>query len=603
MRFLILFMAAAPLWALGPENVLIVANTKVQGSVEIAEHYASLRGIDAARILKISASEQEEITREEFDKDIRGPVRAAVLADAKICVIVPTRGVPLKVRDRTPDDNVDHTKGHDEASVDSELILIREESPNIDGALVNSLFQSTEGITPQSPLIIVSRLDGPSVEIAKGLVDKAILAETLGCSGRCLLDTRGDGLGDGYLARDITMRNLGANWAKVGHEFDHDPVPDVVDLSTAADLLHYFGWYATTQKPAGRVRFRTGAIAAHLHSFSASIVRSHQHNWVGPLLAWNATASYGTVYEPYLVTFPEENVLWDRLVDGFTFGEAGLIASSAISWQTVFCGDPLYRPYPKDRAELHARYRAALMHVLAPTADAEAPNADGLTMLDTVTEMLKARQESVKTQLKQNPTVALREMNALRFDLADMGIDVWLSALSEPFKAELKKAFDAIKAQIKQDLTDTAELERALSEWKGIEIHEDLVKYRAAVVKDQERAAARLVKQAVAEKKAKRWLRAWINASQAAGHRFAGSAVGDAQGVLSEMRGDQEIMKALVTDADKALKPVVDKAQKELDKGKPDRAAKALGRDWRWYPDCDGRKAAEGLSSKITGAE
>jgi uncharacterized protein (TIGR03790 family) len=231
-KVLVLFLLASPLWAIGPENVLIVANEKVEGSVEIAEYYAKRRRIDVNQILKISASDKEEITREEFTRDIWEPVQRSVKASSKICVIVPTRGVPLKVKDRSREDNDGAFKGHDEASVDGELTLARQAALSIDGAVRNDLLDSIERITPNSKYLVVCRLDGPTVEIVKGMIDKAILAETLGAVGRSFLDTRGDKLGQGYLERDRQMRLVAGAWGKVALPFDHDSLPEVTDLST-----------------------------------------------------------------------------------------------------------------------------------------------------------------------------------------------------------------------------------------------------------------------------------------------------------------------------------------------------------------------------------
>jgi len=110
----------------------------------------------------------------------------------------------------------------------------------------------------------------------------------------------------------------------------------------------YFGWYAE-QVSGPFVRqnfhFQPGAIAVHLHSFSALTVRSSVTQWVGPLLAAGAAASLGNVYEPYLHYTTQLDVFHDRLRAGFTFAESGYMAQEALSWMTTFVGDPLYRPY------------------------------------------------------------------------------------------------------------------------------------------------------------------------------------------------------------------------------------------------------------------
>jgi len=114
----------------------------------------------------------------------------------------------------------------------------------------------------------------------------------------------------------------------------------------------YAGWYA--EHAVGpfelpKVEFMPGAIAYHLHSFSAATIRSRSERWVGPFLDRGATATMGTVDEPYLQGTPDISTFFARLTYyRFTFGEAAYAASGVISWQTTVVGDPLYRPFGHD---------------------------------------------------------------------------------------------------------------------------------------------------------------------------------------------------------------------------------------------------------------
>lgn len=102
-----------------------------------------------------------------------------------------------------------------------------------------------------------------------------------------------------------------------------------------------------------------GAFAYHLHSFSASTVRSTTRNWCGPLLAKGATCTMGCVYEPYLGYTPNVAIFLDALARGQTFGEAAWTAQGALSWQTAVIGDPLYRPFGQSLQQLHQRLARA----------------------------------------------------------------------------------------------------------------------------------------------------------------------------------------------------------------------------------------------------
>jgi tetratricopeptide (TPR) repeat protein len=65
----------------------------------------------------------------------------------------------------------------------------------------------------------------------------------------------------------------------------------------------------------------------------------------------------GCVNEPYLAGTPNVPAFLVRLIaGGFTFGEAAWTAQPVLSWQTTVVGDPLYRPFAREPAELHAEF-------------------------------------------------------------------------------------------------------------------------------------------------------------------------------------------------------------------------------------------------------
>jgi hypothetical protein len=114
------------------------------------------------------------------------------------------------------------------------------------------------------------------------------------------------------------------------------------------DCALYYGWYAPSV--AGPFtdpdfHFVVGAVAMHIHSFSANTLRDPAANWVAPLISRGAAASVGNVYEPYLQLTVHPDIMNDRLLHGFTFAESAYSAVEAISWMSVMVGDPLYRPY------------------------------------------------------------------------------------------------------------------------------------------------------------------------------------------------------------------------------------------------------------------
>ncbi|MDC1141612.1 TIGR03790 family protein [Planctomycetota bacterium] len=634
-RFVLLslFALSSPLMALTADNVLIVANTKAEGSLEVAEYYAELRGIPTDRILKIETATTEEISREEYDTNILPPIKKYVDANENILCICPVFGVPLKIKKTGKFKKDGHYGGQDGASVDGELALIRIGEYDTNGMVPNIKYYFTkdEEIALEHQVLVTSRLDGPTAEIAKGLVEKAILAETLGGEGQCFLDTRGMGPEKaGYYQRDQIMKKVGEVWTANEIPFYHDDEGKVVDLSTR-QMLHYYGWYAGSQSPKGEVKFRTGGVDVHLHSFSGATIRTTKKNWVGKLLSWNATCAYGTCYEPYTSGFPMEHIFWDRLCKGYTFAEAGQMANQLLSWQAVFCGDPLYRPYPRAFKKTDGQQdanRKAVLAALSPEAvysprierkysdedgsvivedsDSEKDEDDAADaaedsgvhipdqnfLVQMSIKLLQARLEAFKNELKKNPKDGLAVFNDLRFLVDGMGLESWIGEASEMVKKQLEKQLKAIKDAVKLDLLDTASLETALKDWGGMPIYEDVLALKADVAATHEKAAAPLLKKAEKAVKREKWLDAYMQAAEAAAYTFSASGV-TATTILDDIKANAEAVAEMTEDANKALANKVKKAEKEVEKKRWERALKSLPKDWVYYPECEERAKAK----------
>jgi tetratricopeptide (TPR) repeat protein len=200
------------------------------------------------------------------------------------------------------------------------------------------------------------------VEIARGLVDKALAAERDGLWGRAYFDARGLPQSDtNYILGDEWILGAGEICRELGFEtiVDKNPATFPADFPMS-QIAIYCGWYdGNVSGPFAlpKVEFMPGAFAYHLHSSSATTLRSTNQFWAGPLLAKGATCTMGCVYEPYLPATPNVAAFLARLIaGGFTFGEAAWAAQPVLSWQTTVVGDPLYRPFARGPAELHAEF-------------------------------------------------------------------------------------------------------------------------------------------------------------------------------------------------------------------------------------------------------
>ena len=244
--------------------------------------------------------------------------------------------------------------------MDSELAALPtiDQDLPLDGPLTNPLLGTTNAsaLTPTNGVLMVARLDGPTPEIARGLVDKAIEAETNGLWGRAYFDIRSIRQG-AYKVGDDWMRDAAEMCRQTGFETLVDTNPATFKPEfPMSHVAIYCGWYdRTVSGPFTRnnVEFMPGAFAYHLHSFSAGNLRSASDNWAGPLLAKGATATMGCVFEPYLGGTPDIALFISRFIHaGFTFGEAAYASQSCLSWQVTVVGDPLYRPFGRPPMEL-----------------------------------------------------------------------------------------------------------------------------------------------------------------------------------------------------------------------------------------------------------
>ena len=354
---------------------VVVFNRADPESEKLAKYYAIRRDIPRDHIVGLTCSSAEEISRSEYETTIAGPLRAifqtrgwwtlakngegqTAVRRTNIRFLALIRGVPLKIASDPTIAASSFIEGlppqissRNDASVDSELAALGIPAPSVAGIVVNGYFRSYKSILDNSiypGLLLPARLDGPSPLVVRRMIDDSIATERDGLWGWSYVDARGitDG---GYAEGDRWMKNavtsMRAQGLPVIFENTEPTFPDGYPVTNAAV---YYGWYASSANgPFAQpgFQFRPGAVAVHLHSFSASTLHSTTENWCGPLLVRGAAATLGNVYEPYLSLTANLDVFQDRLMAGFTLAESGYMAQRALSWMGVVVGDPLYRPY------------------------------------------------------------------------------------------------------------------------------------------------------------------------------------------------------------------------------------------------------------------
>ena len=352
---------------------LVVFNETDRDSRELARYYAERRGIPQANLVGLKCATFEEINREEFDATIAEPLRRALSAGLhwklremgsplspvewnKIRFVALMRGIPLKISPVAAyagdkPNGPEAVAAHNEAAVDSELAILALRSRQISGIVGNPYYRAYSRLADFKlpELLLVCRLDGPTPAIVRQMIDDSIAAEKEGLPGFVYVDARGlkDG---GYAEGDEWLKRIAADARRRGSPVILDDGPEQLPIGyPMGRVAMYFGWYAQDLSGALATpgfRFQKGAVAVHIHSYSAATVRSEFSAWVGPLLRLGAVATLGNVFEPFLSLTPNLDIFHDRLRAGFTFAESAYMSQRFLSWQTTFVGDPLYRPYP-----------------------------------------------------------------------------------------------------------------------------------------------------------------------------------------------------------------------------------------------------------------
>ena len=365
------------------QHLLVVYNTRDPDSKALADYYAAKRGIAADHVLGIDTLTREEITRKEYEDTVREPIisyiykqnwmerrsATALLNNGTADILVATRneiwamvlmrGVPLCIAE---DPNVHGTMEDtpafqtNAAAVDSELALLPMFGFPLGGMVPNPFFDAANtGMVRIGPelatkIILVTRLDGPTPDDVRRVIDDSLYAEQNRVAGLAVVDTRGiTDPNNAYMGGDDWLRRAHQMLQKAGWPVEFDDKPDVLPASDPCNRVAlYLGWYhdgAIGPWVTPPHRFVRGAIAYHLHSFSAVTVRSATARWVGPLIAQGAAATMGCVYEPYLDFTPHLDIFTKRLLAGNYFAEAAYASERGLSWMVTVVGDPLYRPF------------------------------------------------------------------------------------------------------------------------------------------------------------------------------------------------------------------------------------------------------------------
>lgn len=368
-RILILvLLCGTPLFSQTADNVLLVLNEASPISMDVGSYYAQKRSITQLNTLRIKTTTEDDISREDFERQINAPIGswlARNFAQDRILYIVLTKGIPLRITGTSG-------KNATTSSVDSELTLlyrkmIAGQALPTAGPIKNPYFlgdkllsQAKQFTHKDLDIYLVSRLDGYSEADIRVLIDHGF---TPSQEGKILLDAKGASSGKGDSWLQIAANRL----AELGFK-DRVVLENTSKVLTGTkQLIGYYSW--GSNDPSIRLRhfdfeFVPGALAGMFVSSDGRTFSKPPADW--DIGTWDDKAAYfagspqslaadlihdgvtgiaAHVAEPFLEGTIRPDILFPAYLSGFSLIESYYLAMPNLSWQTIIVGDPLCAPF------------------------------------------------------------------------------------------------------------------------------------------------------------------------------------------------------------------------------------------------------------------
>ena len=346
------------------ERVLVVYNAASPESVDVANYYALRRAIPVSNLCAITSAAFFTVSPVEYATSIKTPVQSCLnsVGKQKILYIVVTYNTPLRIDYSGRRFSVDqyladiwdsYTTGKFFTTPSATHSYYADAQPE-GGWYPPYLSLANYRLSPKASLIYsVWRLDGPSAQLSKGLVDKAKAAEAAGGpAGQGCFDARLDPLAVpdiGYFNGewDLYRSNQFVQQAGFATNFDIASA----EMTSCPNAALYSGWYSLQYNDI--FTWNTGAIGWHLDSASAANPRSGPY-WVPGAISRGITVTTGSIDEPYLQGLVRPSGAFRNLLEGANVGDAFLRNTRWLKWFVLYFGDPLYTPFPGGRTPFNS---------------------------------------------------------------------------------------------------------------------------------------------------------------------------------------------------------------------------------------------------------
>ena len=410
-------LLSPPCTALEPGEILVVANRNAARSVGLAKYYMKRRGIPKENLIKLWVTDREQCSRMDYNKKIAAPVKRYLEKNEfedRIRCLVLMYGIPLKVAapelrieekneierlekrklelknsltsvkekdstNLTMAANLKKELGEIEkkvknfkritnrgASVDSEIALLFDEDYSLSWWVPNPYFLGFKGKNlsiKKENVLMVSRLDGPSYESVKRIINDSIQAEAEGLRGTGYFDARWSDPGNkkkfsdyGYGFYDWSIHRAAERLRK------NDVMPMVVDDTKrlfepgeCPEAALYCGWYKLSHY-VDAFTWQPGSVGYHIASGECTTLkRKNSRVWCKMMIEKGIAATIGPVGEPYVQAFPVPEMFFEFLAEGIlSLVECYMVSTPYLSWKMVLVGDPLYRPFNSHRKEAYS---------------------------------------------------------------------------------------------------------------------------------------------------------------------------------------------------------------------------------------------------------
>ena len=398
---LLFLVGAETSFALQPNEILLIVNRNNPSSIELAKYYREKRQIPAINLLTVKMNDGEDCSREEYQEKLLEPLRKYLTRHpgTKIRCLLLFYGIPLRVAapELSPQQwrkvkDLKYTKkqidwqlenreltekqcqqrqeksnqlkkqikklrlDNQRAAVDSEISLVLNKSYPLERWQPNPFFvgfkkQRDKLLFDKDQVLFVSRLDGPTPEIVRRMIDDSLYAEQNGLRGEAYFDARWP-LPEqrnlqGYALYDASIHKAAQVTEKLSTLPVHlDQQERLLQPGEAPHSTLYCGWYSLG-KYIDAFDWQRGAVGYHIASSECTTLKKEGSQvWCKRMLEDGIAATIGPVAEPYVQGFPLPELFFGFLLDGYyTLSESYFLSLPFLSWQMILIGDPLYRPF------------------------------------------------------------------------------------------------------------------------------------------------------------------------------------------------------------------------------------------------------------------